>query len=377
MGNTKRVHSLVRVSVRVYTLLFLLCVICAMSASCRQATGSESLLRLSVVYLPDNMEYIAPKLSEEARTLAVSARPQGGGDADTALLMYALVGDTVKSVMSLPAPQNRIGATEGLPLLILSDQSVLLTHSDWTKEARDYRQRVHYSILDTDTGEERDITPRNLDKTTPWLCKAGPPFLWSEEQGFAFFIPEESERTIHVWQGKENLRETESRSRVLGIGKAYLSGRLTAILVTVDGHAFAYDYQSGHFVESAIFAGISGRLSDIAAGIDKWPFTFVMSRGLVAYRHKVGSDNVIRVLDGDGHVQDFVKRSVIQRKPDGSLRDPAEVEALNEGEAPLYSEGKQLTLDFISTRTSPIPLDETRLGLLDVLYARFIVIGPS
>lgn len=377
MGIMKREGPLTCVIVRVLPHLAVLVIALAASSSCSQATGSEGLLRLNAVYLSEHMEYIASKLSEEAGTFGLSARPVGSDDADTVLLKLAVRGDSTKTLFSLPTPGGRTTIGQGIPLVVLADNRVLLRCSDWNKKVADFRERVQYSVLDAETSEEQDITPRNLDDTTPWLCKAGPPFVWSDEQGFLFLIPEDSRRTVHVWQGKKVLRETESRDGILGIGKAYIGDRLTAVLVTADGYAYSYDYESGRFVESAPFADISQSFSNTATDIEIWPFTFVMSRGLVAYRHKVGSDNVIRIVDLEGHVQDFVKRSVIQRKPDGSLRDPSDVEAVSSGKMLLYSEGRLLSLELISTRTSPIPLDETRLGLLDVLYGRLITIEPN
>lgn len=353
--------------------------------SCAQARGEPETLRdpnsfsLKSYRLPAEYNYVVPKLTAKSGTFAIVSRPWEGTGRDFKVIQFSLFGDSLKETNSLPTPKGRT-ARGGIPQFFLENGDVLLERTvdpGAAENEGDFRKLIRYSILNPTTGKERDSTPANIADTSQWLCRAGPPYLWSEKHGLVFFLPDQKERKVYLWQGTDKLANTDTVVDVLGIGKGFINGSLTAIVFTMDGRALVYDYSSGKLVKTDSLSPLSKRLKEAVGETVKWPFLFIVAERMVGFKEISGKDNLLTVLSADGRKHSFLRKHALDFKPDGSPRTESDADALAEDSRPLIKEGTELPADSFTMSSGLIPVDEKRIGILDMDYAKLVTISDN
>ncbi len=374
---SKRVmHKPLVARLRLSVLLLLISVVLPLSCACQQASGKEDALVLNAIPLPTGLTYVSREITMEAGTFSVLVRPYGGSRADEQILVLSVGEDSLDTLLALSAPSGKV-AGGGLPELMLDGKRILVKEVDWSPKVADFRERLQYDILDVESGEKLRVTPDNLTETDLWLCKGGPPCLWSDRHGLAMLIPEKKVRTVHLWQGTDSLTEVGAVEGVLGIGQGFVDGRLTAILVTLDGNAIAYDYRLGQLSKAPSLAPIARRLAETLGQPEKWPLSFALSKDFAGYKESVGKKNMFTIVPLHRPARSFERVDTFQRRPDGTQRSQKEVDALVEDRTPFAEEGSGLPADVISWGSVLIPIDGERLGILDLVYCRLILIEDN
>ena len=266
------------------------------------------------------------------------------------------------------------------PKLLLMDNRLLTSGRDSTKEGADYwkRKSIIFELVQPDSGEVRDITPTNLDETTMWRGVCGPPMLWTDTFGLALFIADADAREIHLWQGRETLKLVQIVLSSLALGETFVAGVLTRVVVTDDGEALVYDYDTGRMKESPEHQALAAHIAEAAARTDRWPLSFVMAEDIAAF--KWGQGAVFVLLAADGSRQTLRRRDPFEERPDGSRRSQAEGDALslNPSRAiqTFTEEARATPPEIVSNSSVLVPVDEKRIGILDLFYQRLVVIGP-
>ncbi len=284
-------------------------------------------------------------------------------------------------------------AIQPFPQQLLADNRILTRRTDREKEASwrasvgplppdtklDYRPFLRYEIRGSSTGDTLDITPSNLNGTLEWPCFTGPPFLWSEERGFTFFIPDLERREIQLWQGSGTLAEVQRTPPVLALGRGFVDGLITYAVVTDEGGMLVYDRERGVMAKRQSFNALG---QEIATAIGapqvwpKWPVRFVFAEEIAAFKSsEAGPYGGCELVSAAGSRQAIAAVDAFTVKADGSEREVAEADALVEDASPLRLEGQTQPPDVVASAIL-VPVDGQRIGIVDVLYQRLIVVGP-
>lgn len=339
------------------------------------AFGDTTSLKLDAFQLPSDYDYVSSRLSEKPGAFYILSRPWEGSGKDYKVVEFTVGNQAVEEKTSLSTPKLRT-ESGGFPRLFLSDGKILLQKSinAGASENVDFRGLIRYSLLVPPANIEQDITPENMEESTKWLCRSGPPFFWSDERGLVFFVPNQKERTVHIWQGKKKLSKTDMVSDVLGIGQGFYGGRFTFVIIKVDGSTSVFNPKTGKLDRDNSFSPLAKRFAASLGEKPKWPFVFLFAKHMVAYRDLSDGTDKFTILSTDGRKQSFIKRSAIDYKPDGSRRSDFEADALVENSRPLIEEGARQPVGAITIGSDVIAVDERRLGIIDFNYAKLIII---
>jgi len=353
-------------------------VVCALAiAACSPARSQENVFSLRALPLEADDYYLGRVISNESGTLSGLCSPTAVFDEWVVLCKYSIEDTALRLVFSTPMPQEPKGQPH--PQLVLTDNRVFLV--DWVNldaPSSDFRSHIRYSLMDTETGTSQDVTPTNVVETTQWMCRAGPLCLWSDLYGVILFTPNKETREMHLWQGKETLREAQKIPSVLGIGQTFVGGRFTALIVTEKGDAFLYNHDTGRVEDSPVHQAVAVRMVEIVTKPKRWPLYFVMAEEVAAF--KWDSGKVYALVAADGSRQDIKKIDNFATRPDGSKRSSAEEDALSlyplRASKVFKEEGKGLPPEVVDIMSVLVPVDETHVGIIDTSYQRLIVIGP-
>jgi hypothetical protein len=354
------------------------------SGSDESRKGSFS---LRLVNLPTGLYVYTCLDSYSCGTIAALCSPEAVYvQGETAVNVFSTEGDVLEPLFS---------ANMGLkpfPLQVLEDYSVLSRTTDRQKQAswrasvdrrepglrHDPRPFIRFEMVGLATGEVLDITPSNLDGTLEWHGYTGPPFLWSEERGFTFFIPEIESREIHLWQGSGTLAEAQRTPPVLALGRGFVDGLLTYAVVTDEGGMLVYGRDQGLMAKSQAFSDLGKEIATALGAPQawpKWPVRFVFAEGIAAFKsYESGPYGGCELISADGSRQVIAIVDAFTVKPDGSERDVTEADALVEDASPLRLEGKTQPPDVVASPVL-VPVDGRRIGIVDGLYQRLIVIS--
>jgi len=355
------------------------------SGSDESRKGSFS---LRLVNLPTGLYVYTCLDSYSCGTIAALCSPEAVYvQGETAVNVFSTEGDVLEPLFS---------ANMGLkpfPLQVLEDYSVLSRTTDRQKQAswrasvdrrepglrHDPRPFIRFEMVGLATGEVLDITPANLDGTLAWPCNAGPPFLWSKEHGFTFFIPDLESRELQVWQGPGVLRDIQHTPAVLGLGKGFADGRLTCSIVTDNGDMLVFDSQKGLMERSEKLVALGEQIAGVIGRPEERPLPFVFADGVAVVkcnfdRSQEGYELV--AVSADGATSVFKEVDVFSTRPDGNERDSDETHSLIVNAGPIRAEGGLQPLDVTSGMCSMLPVDNMHVGVFDRLYQRLIVIGP-
>ena len=349
-------------------------VVCALAiAACSPARSQENVFSLRALPLETDNYYLGRTISSESGTLSGLCSPTAVFDEQVVLCKYSIEDKALRLVFSTPMPQEPKGQPR--PQLVLADNRVFL--KDWVNldaASSDFRSHIRYSLLDTETGTSQDVTPTNIVETTQWMCKAGPLCLWSDLHGVILFTPNKETREVHLWQGKETLREVQRIPSVLGVGQTFAGGRFTAVIVTEKGDALVYNHDTGRIEDSPRHQAVAAQMVEIVKKPKRWPLYFVMAEEVAAF--KWDSGKVYALVAADGSRQDLQMHHALDERPDGTKRSDDESDILVIDSSPLRSEGKHLPSHVVNAGSVLVPVDEKRVGIFDVFYQRLIVIGP-
>lgn len=352
--------------------------VCALAiAACCPAQSQENVFSLRALPLETDNYYLGCTLSSESGTLSGLYSPTGMHDEQVVLCKYLIEDTALRLVFSTPMPRVPIGQPR--PHLVLADNRVFL--KDWVNldaASSDFRSHIRYSLLDTETGTSQDVTPTNLVETTQWMYLTGILYLWSDLHGVILFTPNKETREVHLWQGKETLREVQKIPSVLGVGRSFVGGRITTVIVTEKGDALVYNHHTGRIEDAPRHQAVAIRMVEIVTKPKKWPLYFVMAEEVAAF--KWDSGKVYALVAADGSRQDINKIDNFATRPDGSKRSRAEGDALSlhplRASKVLKEEGKGLPPEVVDIMSVLVPVDETHVGIIDTSYQRLIVIGP-
>jgi len=309
-------------------------------------------------------------------------------EGETTVHLFATDGDTLKSSFS---------AQKGLqpfPLQMLGDYSILTRRTDRQKVAswrasvdrrepglrHDPRPFIKYEVADLSTQEAQDITPANLDGTLEWPCNAGPPFIWSEERGFTFFIPDLESREVQVWQGNSVLADVQHTPPVLALGQGFVDGQLTCAVVSDDGGMMVYDHETGLMEHSERHAALGNQIANVVRAPEERPVRFVFAEGVAVVKpdsDKAREGQELVTVTADGVIRTFKEVDPFSTKADGTQREPDEAHRLVIDASPIRLEGKQQPPDVTTGICSLLPLDDMHVGVFDMLYQRLTVVGPQ
>lgn len=348
-------------------------VFCLTLLSCAYARSAQESFSFTALQLPQKSYFMLRVLSSEEGTFAGLCSPTGVMDEQMTLNKYQIGGKAIHILFSAPAPRAK--SEQRHPELVLPDNRIL---QRWMEKPGDssarIKERVHWEIKDSQKGTVKDVTPSNIAETPDWLCFSGPPFLWSEKHGLVYFclVPEKGE--IRVWQGKDSLKEVQVISDVIGMGQAFVDGVLSAVLIRSQGVPLAYNFNSGRFVEDKRYDAIGREIRKIIGQPAGKPPMFAMALGLAILKRS-DLDKFI-LVSAEGTTLALPRLHPFDKRPDGSRRSDAEVLKLSFDARPLVEEGKNLPANRVSTTATYLPVDDKRVGLLDVAYQRLVVIAP-
>lgn len=378
MGVSKA-RGLLVLSAGLFRLIFLLLVLLVLSSiqACDQASGSENKIAIRALQLPIGSTYIGRRITAEPGTVAILASTSGTKDEETSLLKFKIESNGLSILLSFPMPNGRFEPWHGTPTLILEDGRILL--KKWTGSSGDlseFRNKIAYGILDPKTGKVVDVTPNNLNDTTAWACRAGPPFLWSDKLGLIHLTPDKSSKRYHIWQGAKTLGETGTIEQAIGLGQVFHKGKFSAAAILYDGRTLVFDQLDGTMKEVPSFNDTSKQLLKQAVKA-KWPLYFVLAEGIAAFKSADESSTRFIITAGDGRTLTLPCRHVLDYKPDGSPRSDSEGNQLTFDSRPLRIEGSQQPPESISNNSVLIPISENSIGILDLSYARVIVLSAD
>jgi len=344
----------------------------ALIAGCSRAHSDVGLFSLRAIPLELDSRWELPVRSLQSGTVA-GLLSSGGVKLENITVTRFVIGRN-KLTRSLSVPRTGV---QPIPELLLSDDRLLTRRRGSAKEGTPgywSRSNVVFELYDPASDKVRDVTPSNLDETTRWLCRSGPPMLWTERFGIALFIPDPDSREVRLWQGRETLELVQRVSSALGVGDTFVSGVLSAVVVTENGEAFGYDYSTGKMKELPQLQPIASRLANAAAKPEKWPLSFVMAEGVAAFKWRQGREFVL--IASDGSRQALMVHHPFEEKPSGSTRSREEGEALSMDASPLKREARSQPPEVVNVGSALLAVDETHVGLFDLLYQRLIVVGP-
>jgi len=194
----------------------------------------------------------------------------------------------------------------------------------------------------------------------------------------SLLIPDPESRGVALWQGKGTLAEVRKIPSILGVGQSFLAGRLTPVVLAEDEDALVYDCDSGRMRDSPEHAALAGQIAEVAARAEKWPLSFVMAQEVAAFKSDHGETFVL--LGADASMLEVRRRDPFEERPDGSRRSRKEGEELSlnppKATETFTAEARKAPPEIVSMGSVLVPVDEKRIGILDIDYQRLIVIGP-
>jgi hypothetical protein len=191
----------------------------------------------------------------------------------------------------------------------------------------------------------------------------------------------------------------------VAVGELFIGERLTRAVVTDDGKLLAYDWKSGRLEECPDYAAVAQALRKDIGAVPAKPVKFAMARGVAAYEHYIGNkrnefrligpEGALRVLDQTVSTGEWLEKDLrrfAQRKRElaqasGTGKEPTAEEIMADPVGRDVSlrlldgyrreEGRYLPPAFVSDGSTVLPLDQRRLGILDEVYQRLVVITPK
>ncbi len=342
----------------------------AMSAGSTAAHSSENLFSLRAVPLASGIYYFCHMVSYESGTLAAFCSPTPGySHGNSTVVRLAVEDDVLKPVFSAPK------TIKSFPQQLLEDNRVLTRRRDYEREkSPDSRSDIILELLDTSSGEVEDITPANLDETPKWPWITGPPCLWTQRFGLAYFIPDRESREVQVWQGKESLEDVQHTQPILALGRGFINGRFVHAVVTDAGELLAYNHEIGRMTESIRHRALGREIARVIGSPQERPVRFIFAEEVAVF--KWDSYEVYALVAADGSRQDLQRHHALDERPDGTKRSDEESDALVIDSSPLRSEGEHLPPHVVNGGSVLVPVNETHVGIFDTFYQRLIVIGP-
>jgi hypothetical protein len=287
--------------------------------------------------------------------------------------VYDLTSGSLQEKFLLPALDWQ-GVINRHPACVLDGDHSLYTIVKFDEKG-DFQSGPYYLIQDRSSGRVANVTPDNADRL-PAGSKANPHTgspLYSDEQGLAFFVRDQQTGTLELWQGKRELKKAQTLPSTACVGSAFDNGRLTRVVVTNDGKAYAYVYKSGRLAPSSKFSKLAAILIKSKPNM-LWASGCYMANNIVLWREE---GTRLAFADASGNV--FRPKSIdaIYTRTDGSPRAEKQSEKLLDNRSPLAEEGKSLPADVFSRSLLAVPFDDGSIAVIDCDYQRVIVVSSA
>ncbi len=338
------------------------------------ATDKEFELAFKAYPLEGGLLPVPPSIeSSHSGTLAVLRSKSWNVSTPKTAFVYSFDSAGMKEQYQLPA-LNWENQANCKPKRILNDTQSFYCLQKYNAEGN-YESGPYYLLYDKDTQQVTDITPSNVGSLPVYFTRnpySGEP-LYSEEQGLAFFVRDKATGELVLWQGKHEVKDVQRISSTACIGRAFVDGRLTRIVVTEAGKAFAYDHVSGKLEPSVKFSELASVLMQVNPKM-LWASGCLMTDSFVMWR-----ENGTRLAFADASGGIFRPKSIdaLNTRIDGSSRTEKENEELHNDRSPLAIEAKSLPADAFSRSLLVLPFDDDRLAVIDCDYQRVIIVSPK
>ena len=311
-------------------------------------------------------------------------------DDSTLLIQFKINDNGLEQLFSTPLPAS----AQLFPRLVLDRDLILMRmrNPDVEREI-DPRVGLIYRIVNTATGNETDVTPTNMEQTTPWVNMGGVPILWSDELGLTQLLYESATRQVNVWQGKDLLENVQQTPPIIGRGDGIIDGRYTRAEITEDGVLLAFNWETGRLEAPSRYAALGTEIAKVMDAPRDKPFWFTFAQEIAVVKNST-SETHFTVVSSDGSRKDIkriIEKELGEEDLPALLKEYSRAELYAQWNALTDSEkdaiirdallgyrrdkGFELPLDAVAYNSYCTPIDDSHVGILDINYQRLIKIG--
>ncbi len=240
---------------------------------------------------------------------------------------------------------------------------------------KDKLASIRFKILDMASGDIKDVTPAGLG--TEGLGKGSKDYLFTYGQhGVSLLIKDDKSDAALLLQGIVTAKVVQIIPDVVCSGRTSVKGKLTSFIVTKDGTAYYYDYDTGRMITDTKHAALAKAIVTAYPG-KPWGGGVFMTDTFVVWSERNPRRFVF--LDAKGKSTSLVCFDVYSYKPNGRRRSAAEEkrarDAIMYDEHAFAEEGLRANPNCFTSSTNIELLDERSILLSDDAYLRYTAVS--